>query len=98
MIETIEQRTGRLRARTAEVEFGLTTGDPHQADQLDLFILIDRPAQEFEFPVGPPAHVEHTVRSTLLVDDYEPAVVGKRLFCRYLFASSSVAVLVIGGG
>ena len=37
-------------------------GDPQQADELDLLVVVECPAQELELPVGPAADVEHPVR------------------------------------
>ena len=61
MVEPVERGAGRPGALAAEVELRLATGDPHQADELDLLVVCERAAQELELPVGPPAHVEHPV-------------------------------------
>ena len=66
----------------AEVELRLAAGDPHQADELDLFVVLERAAEELELPVGTAADVEHPVGPAPLVDDDEPAVVGERLLAR----------------
>ena len=82
VVEPVEEGAGRPGARAAEVELRLAAGDPHQADELDLLVVVDGPAEELELPVGPPAHVEHPVGPAPLVDDDEPAVVGERLLAR----------------
>ena len=75
----------------AEVELRLATGDPDQADELDLLVFLEGAAEELEFPVGPPAHVEHPVGPTPLIDDDQPAVVGERLLagCRVVAGACS---------
>ena len=100
MIEPVEQRAGRLGALAAKVELGLAPGDAHQADELDLFVFLEGPAQELELPVGASAHVEHPVRPAPLIDDDQPAVVGERLLARssYRRRPACSACLLVRGG
>ena len=83
VVEPVEERArSSAVAGVSEVELRLAPGDPQQADELDLLVLVDGPAEELELPVGPAAHVEHPVGAAPLVDDDEPAVVGQRLLAR----------------
>ena len=98
VVEAVEQRAGRPVAGGLEVELRLPAGDPEQADELDLLVVVQGAAEELELPVGPAADVEHAVGPASLVDDDEPAVVGERLLAR---AGSDLAprgLLLLGGG
>ena len=82
VIETVEEGAGRSLARSRKSNFGWRRAIRTRPTSCDLFVVVDRPAQELELPVGPPAHVEHPVRTAPLIDDDEPAVVGERLLAR----------------
>ena len=72
-----EQGIGALAGPAAEVELGLSLGDPQHAHQADLFVFVQGPAEEFEFPVGPAGHVQHMVRSAAAIHGKAAAVVGQ---------------------
>ena len=61
------------------ISLATTAGDPQEADELNLLIVVQGAAEELELPVRPAAHVKHAVGAAALVDDEEPAVVGEGL-------------------
>ena len=78
MLEAAEQRIGRFAGPAAERELRLALGDPHEADQLELVVVVEGPAQELEFPVRPAAHIQHAIRPAAAIDHDQPLVVGRR--------------------
>ena len=82
VVKPVEQGAGRLGARVAKIEFRLTAGDTDQSNELDLVVFLDRPVEEFEFPVRPPTDIEDPLLAAPLIDDEQPLVVGERLFVR----------------
>ena len=80
--------------------FGWRLGDADEADQLDLIIGVEGPAQELEFRVGSAADVEDPIRPAALVDDHQPAVIGRGLLarCRVAARFTGPRLLVPGEG
>src|SRR5882724_11331422 len=63
-----KERVGSLAAAAQERELWLALGDSHQAAQIDLVVLLDRSPQEFEFPIGPAADIEHAIGPAAAID------------------------------
>ncbi len=82
VVEPVEEGRGRPGPARLEVELGGPAGDPDQADELDLAVLGQGPAEELELPVGPAAQVEHPVRPAPLVHHDQAGVVGQGLLAR----------------
>ena len=80
MLEAAEQWICRFVGVAAERKLRFAAGDAHQADELELFVVGQRAAQELELPIGPAAYIEHAVRTAAAIDDDLPFVVGERGF------------------
>src|SRR5206468_3934497 len=71
----------RAFATAAEkAELRLLLGHAHEANEIHLVVFIDRAAQEFEFPVGAAADIQHAIRPAATIDGGQAAVVGQ---CRF---------------
>ena len=89
VVEAVEEGRGRPPPGGLEVELRLPLRDPEQADQADLLVLADGPAEELELPARPAADVEDPVRPGPLVHHDQPPVVGRRLLAEWTPRRSS---------